>query len=549
MIVKKVKNPKKSAAKATRIGALVDYILTPERDNSSEKCIYDGARGFICDDRQSQKAEMLALAQEAVRSKDTVNHYVVSWREGEHPSPDQVEQAVSILMEEFGLKEHQAIYGLHADTDNIHLHIAINRVHPETLRMVEINKGFDIEAAHKAIARIEHAQGWQCEQNGRYQVQENGELGREHRDPEKPRQPAQPKRDMENRTGEKSAQRIAIEDGAPIIKRAASWQQLHQELADKGMRYEKTGSGATLFVGDVGVKASSADRGASLSKLQQRLGVYEPAPPRQQVAERAPEPIQGDVPGWSAYITGRKTHYAAKDAALQVQRACQDAERKQLAEQQRQRRAELLQGGWKGQGELRNAMQSIIAAEQAAEKAALKEHQQKERDQVRQKFRPYPDLEQWQRQQKQPELAEQWRHRAGERQRILGDKTEPPTPRDIRAYVAKIVGHQVHYMRRGDQSQEPAFVDRGREIDVHDWRDPDAVLAALQLAAQKWGSFKVTGTEEYKATCAKLAAEHGFNVSNPELQGRIEQEREALELQWAIDAEPVQDAASGQPDI
>ena len=312
------------------------------------------------------------------------------------------------------------------------------------------------------------------------------------------------------------------------------------------MRYAKMGSGATLFVGDVGVKASSADRGASLARLQQRLGVYEPASPRQQVVGRAPEPMQGQVPGWSAYITGRKEHYAAKDAAIREQRARQDTERKQLAEQQRQRRAALLQGSWKGRGELRNAMQSIIAAEQAAEKAALKERQQKERDQVRQKFRPYPDLEQWQRQQKQPDLAEQWRHRAGERQRVLGDKTEPPTPRDIRAYAAKIVGHQVHYTDKDDQGQETAFVDGGREIDVHDWRNPDAVLAALQLSAQKWGSLKVTGAEEYKDTCAKLVAEHGFNVSNPELQGRIEQEREALAQQRAIDAEPVQGAAPGQ---
>lgn len=164
----------------------------------------------------------------------------------------------------------------------LHLHLAINRVHPETLKVVKINNGFDIEAAHKAIARIENAQGWQREQNGRYQVLENGELGREHIDKDKPRQPAQPKRDMENRTGEKSAERIAIEDGAPIIKKAQTWEQLHRELAAKGMRYEKTGSGATLFVGDVGVKASSADRDASLSKLQKRLGAYQPPPQRQQ---------------------------------------------------------------------------------------------------------------------------------------------------------------------------------------------------------------------------------------------------------------------------
>jgi len=120
---------------------------------------------------------------------------------------------------------------------------------------------------------------------------------------------------MENRTGEKSAERIAIEEGAPIIKRAQTWEQLHRELAAKGMRYEKTGSGATVFVGDVGVKASDVDRNASLAKMQKRLGEYQPAPQHQQVAQREPEPIKPDVPGWKDYITGRKAHYAAKNAA------------------------------------------------------------------------------------------------------------------------------------------------------------------------------------------------------------------------------------------
>ncbi|RDT17572.1 mobilization protein, partial [Enterobacter roggenkampii] len=448
MIVKKVKNPQKAASKAVRVSRLTDYIREPERENSQEKCIHAGARGFITDEPQSQTAEMIALSQEAVRSKDTINHYVLSWREGEQPSPEQVEEAVSIFMDELGVKDHQAIYGLHADTDNLHLHLAINRVHPETLKVVKINNGFDIEAAHKAIARIENAQGWQREQNGRYQVLENGELGREHIDKDKPRQPAQPKRDMENRTGEKSAERIAIEDGAPIIKKAQTWEQLHRELAAKGMRYEKTGSGATLFVGDVGVKASSADRDASLSKLQKRLGAYQPPPQRQQVAQREPEPIKPDVPGWKDYITGRKAHYAEKNAAKLALDKRQEQERKQIAEQQKARRDELMRGNWKGKGEVLNAMRSVIAAEQAAEKAALKEKHQKQREQHRQQFRPYPDLEQWQRMQKSPELAEQWRHRASEPQRIEGASGEPPTPRDIRAYQPEIVGQQVHYSRK-----------------------------------------------------------------------------------------------------
>ena len=107
--------------------------------------------------------------------------------------------------------EHQAIFGVHLDTDNRHLHIAVNRVHPDTLKVIKPNKGFDLEAAHQAIARIEHLQGWKREERGRYQVEASGALARDEASKAKPRQPSQPKRDMEQRTGEKSAGRIAIE--------------------------------------------------------------------------------------------------------------------------------------------------------------------------------------------------------------------------------------------------------------------------------------------------------------------------------------------------
>ena len=535
MIVKKVKNPHKAASKAVRVSRLTDYIREPERSNAQEKCIYAAARGFITDEPQSQTAEMVALSQEAVRSKDTINHYVLSWREGEQPTPEQIEQAVSIFLDELGVKDHQVIYGLHADTDNLHLHLVINRVHPETLKVVKINNGFDVEAAHKAIAKIENAQGWQRENNGRYQVLENGELGREFIDKNKPRQPAQPKRDMENRTGEKSAERIAIEDGAPIIKKAQSWEQLHRELAAAGMRYEKTGSGATLFVGDVGVKASSADRDASLGKVQKRLGAYQPPQQqRPQVAQRAPEPIMPDVPGWNSYITGRKAHYANKTAAKLAQDKRQEAERKQLAEQQKAYREELLKGQWKGKGDVLNAMRSVVASEQAAEKIIMKERHQRERNQVRQKYLPYPDLEEWQRRHN-PELAEQWRHRASEPQRIEGDCSEPPTPRDIRAYLGEIIGQEVHYTRKdkAGAGRGVSFVDKGKSISIYDWRNIDTTLAALQLSAQKWGSFEVIGNDEYKAMCVKLAAEHGFKISNSELQGSIQQERQRIQQERA----------------
>jgi hypothetical protein len=541
MIVKKIKAKANLVkGKASHIKDLTDYIRDPEQTNPKEKVLYSNGRGFLCDDHPSQQAEMVALASEAVRSQNPVAHYVMSWHEGEQPSPEQVEEAVSLFLDELGLKDHQAIYALHKDTDNIHLHLAVNRVHPETLKVIKPNKGFDIEAAHKAIARIEHAQGWQREQNGRYALLENGELGREQPAQDKPRQPSQPRRDMEQRTGEKSAERIAIEEGAPIMKKATSWQELHSQLATKGMRYEKTGSGATLFVGDVGVKASSADREASLGKLQKRLGVYEPPPPKQQkeqqAAERKPEPIKENVSGWETYITGRKAHYAVKEKATLEQRKKQDAERQRLAKEQKARRDEILGGRWKGKGQLLNTMKSVLAAEQAADKAELQEKHNQERKQLQQQYRPYPDLEQWQRQQHNPTLADQWRYRASEPQRIEGHTTEPPTPRDIRAYTPEVHGQEVHYTRKENEGagRGVSFVDKGRQIEINEWRDRGSVLAALQLSAQKWGSFKVNGNDEYKAICASLAAQHGFKIDNPELQESIQKEREKIQQERAV---------------
>jgi hypothetical protein len=249
--------------------------------------------------------------------------------------------------------------------------------------------------------------------------------------------------------------------------------------------------------------------------------------------QRAPQPTQPDMPGWAIYIACKKAHYAAKEAATLAQRAQQQADRKCLAAQQKAQRKDLLLAGqWDGKGEQLNA----LATEQAAEKAALKDQQQHERKALSQAYTSYPNLAQWQRAQRQPELAEQWLHRASALQRIEGEASEKSaqsTLRNIRGYVGEIVGKQVHYRCKEEAARDGAvcFVDKGRDVDIYEWRSADNTLAALQLAAQKWGRFHVEGTDEYKALCAKLTAEHGFTVTNPELQERIKEARQRTQQQ------------------
>ncbi|WP_165078902.1 relaxase/mobilization nuclease domain-containing protein [Desulfovibrio sp. ZJ209] len=132
----KIKYTKNTKPKEWQIGDSVDYIRNPSVRNSGEKIEHAGYRNFITDTHTAQKLEMIALARETVRSKMPVNHWVFSWPEGEHNTRAQVDEFVDIFLEKMGLKDHQAIYGLHCDTRNYHVHIAVNRVHPETLKVV-----------------------------------------------------------------------------------------------------------------------------------------------------------------------------------------------------------------------------------------------------------------------------------------------------------------------------------------------------------------------------------------------------------------------------
>ena len=81
---------------------------------------------------------------------------------------------------------------------------------------------------------------------------------------------------VEIRGGTESAARRACEIAGPIAKRARSWSELHRDLARENIAYQTKGSGAVLVIDGVVVKASTA-RDASRTKLEKRLGLFEPA--------------------------------------------------------------------------------------------------------------------------------------------------------------------------------------------------------------------------------------------------------------------------------
>ena len=148
--------------------------------------------------------------------------------------------------------------------------------------------------------------------------------------------------DFENATGEKSAMRIAQERGHKIIKTAGSWKELHEKLAAVGLRFEKKGSGAIVFVGETAVKASSIDRNFGLSRLCKRLGEYKAGvypPEAEDMPKIEPEPVsEVFIEQWREYRQARADEAERRRSG----RKRVAADRRRIRERQREQRRKSL---------------------------------------------------------------------------------------------------------------------------------------------------------------------------------------------------------------
>ena len=425
MIVKKVKN-QNDKPKAWQIGDLLDYIRHPHNRNPQEKIEYAGGRNFISGTHNGQKLEMISLARESAHSKMPVTHWIFSWQEGEQSTREQVEELVNIFLERMELTGHQAVYGLHHDTDNYHLHIAVNRMNAETGKVVQPHKGFDKEEAHKIVALVEHKQGWKSQENTRYAVLENGELARRHKSQEvKPKQAAL---DFEHAKGEKSAQRIAQERGHDILKNAKTWAELHQKLTKAGLRFEQEGSGAVIFVGEIAVKASSVGRDVSMGKLCKRLGDFVSGNYPENGPEAPitipPEPVSSvNFEEWKIY----QAEFVGQTKTPPVPE--ENTELAQAKKRHREERKNALSRLAKFGLPILNIARHCLKVQQAEELRQLRQTQR----QKPKKRRGRPRFETWLRAQGLSTQADRWRYRAGleparEPQRPQGENMDANVP-------------------------------------------------------------------------------------------------------------------------
>ncbi len=476
--------------------------------------------------------EMEGLSYENVRCKNPVFHFILSWRAEESPTNEQVDEAVNIALRELDMEDCQSLWALQSDTENLHVHVAVNRISPKSYRAIRPAGGWTKKALERAARKIEITQGWEIEQSGRYAVNVSGQIEEKKEGGIPNPEISQTARDVESHTGEESLERQAKREVSKILETAESWRELHEQLCSKGYLLEKRGNGAVLRYGDKSVKLSNVSRSSSLSKMEQRLGKYQERQSDIQIAERSKIRLPISRSSWERYKVERESYLDVKTKAVKELRTRQKQEREELRRLQQTRRKKMFSESWKGRGRELNQLRSIFAFVHRKEELELRERQNEEMEELRSHYlRRFPSFRDWLSDQSRENLYRVYRYPG---QLLLSPEQSgirisvPQKIVDLRDYSARRgAGSSVLYCRTGTNTAD--FSDMGRRIVLNKRKlTEESVASALQLANQKWGATLITGNAEYKELCISAAVKYGLKLANPELLAEVERRRQEL---------------------
>lgn len=241
-----------NASSKSNFGHLATYLM--ESQGSSQRVLSVDITNCDGNDVDLAVIEIMATQAQNIRARgDKTYHLVVSFRD--KPSPETIKEVENRLCADLGFDGHQRISVLHGDTDNVHLHIAINKINPENLTMHE--PFHDHTKLAKACISLE--------QELRI-AQDNHEF----------RTTARPSaaQNMEAAGDRESLigwiQRTCCKE----LLSAESWAEIHDILAKNNLSIKPRGNGFVISSGAITVKASSVDRRLSKAALEKRLGAF-----------------------------------------------------------------------------------------------------------------------------------------------------------------------------------------------------------------------------------------------------------------------------------
>ncbi|MCU7927533.1 MAG: relaxase/mobilization nuclease domain-containing protein [Candidatus Thiodiazotropha sp. (ex Dulcina madagascariensis)] len=255
MIAKHV--PMRSLGKSDFAG-LVRYISN--KQGKTERLGNVQAINCQADTMPAVIAEVLATQRLNTRAEgDKTYHLLVSFRPGEKPDADTLRTIEERICAGLGYGDHQRVSAVHHDTDNLHIHIAINKIHPTRHTMHEPYQSY--RTLGDLCQAVERDYGLERENHQSKRTIAEGRAA-----------------DMEQHAGIESLVSWIKRECLDEIRGAPSWAELHQVMRDNGLALRLRANGFVIKAGDgTMVKASTVARDLSKPKLEAWLGVFEPS--------------------------------------------------------------------------------------------------------------------------------------------------------------------------------------------------------------------------------------------------------------------------------
>jgi hypothetical protein len=557
--------------------------LTTERDADTGELL---SRGDVVLSDNVAGLDTVAIQMEGIaflnpRCKDALCHYELAWPPGERPSRPQWMDCASYTLNALGYQDHQYMVVAHDDKKHFHIHIMVNKVHPETFKAhTPYRNWLTLDAAMRVL---EARYGWthtdgptRWDEESKQAVRASNSERNALRTAQQ--QPTGAAAKFEHYHDEESLQTYMRREVAPLVRTLLTrqnvrWEVLHTFLAKYHLRIEKGEAGGyTVLAADhnIRVKASDVFRNNFAGRVNREttesvLGPWTPA--STSIQHSAPHLAQHSERN-IAQREERKAQRRAERSALMDEynqyrnrqrevckafttdgRDCTQYLRDVLRQQKKEIRSSAL--SWPD----KKVLLSQAAAQSVLEIRGLKLSIQRRRQEAFPK-----NLRSWVADRAadgDARAAAQlrgWRYADQRNQRRLDARLEanamhigPPPDHDSstdwadlaqqrlaaqqkqQALANQIAAPRIWKIDRktGDVSYalngQVSVIDRGRVVTVLN-QDKAAVLFGLEMAIQKYGSrIACTGTVEWKRMVSKVAAQHGISVqfTDPEMQNAL----------------------------
>ena len=501
------------SVKKSDFASLVKYISDDQDKN--ERVVYTAAANCQSTDLNAAVIEVTAVQGMNTRAEsDKTYHLILSFRAGERPDDNALKEIESEICEGLGYAEHQRVSAVHHDTDNLHIHIAINKIHPT--RLIIHNSYNDHKMLGKLCESLEVKHGLERDNHQAMRVgSENRAL------------------DMEHHAGVESLLGWIKRECLGHLQAATSWADMHRILQDHGLELRERGNGLVISNQDgLMVKASSVAREFSKGKLEVRFGEF-----------KSSDRLIGDSPGkkYEARPVRSRIDTTLLFGCYKNEQQGRSANRTKEWKNAMAKRDRLI-SEVKIKAKLKRATTRLVGGSRAEKKLIYSMTSQSVRSEISKINEQYTQDRKLILNQFKPIQWADWLRREA----LKGDKEalEALRARDVAQglkgnTVAASGGERKKTGVKADQDGitkkgtiiyrvgESAVRDDGDKLKVSRGATGEGLVAALQLAMERYGNrITVNGTDEFKSKIVQAAVVANLQITFADAV--LERQRQSL---------------------